>query len=188
MNNFNSVGYAKIDNFLDEATTKTVAAYFKNIVHRGLCFGEDDGNVSCAHKMYADPLTEILLENMRSQVEKIVGKSLYPTYSFFRVYVKGNSLQKHVDRPSCEYSVTVNVANEGGLWPIYMQADKGPVVSFALSPGEAVVYKGCEISHWREEKESNTATGQFMLHYVAQDGDFTDYKFDRRPNLGFPKG
>jgi hypothetical protein len=29
---------------------------------------------------------------------------------------------RHKDRPSCEYSVTVNLKQEGnGIWPIFMQ-------------------------------------------------------------------
>ena len=186
MSDFDSLSYEKVPNFLGADTTETISLYMKNIVHRGVYNGENSEDVICAYKMYADPLIEILLENMRPQVEKIVGKKLYPTYSFFRVYVKGDSLLKHIDRPSCEYSVTVNVANEGGLWPIYTESSEGQTSSFTLSPGDALIYKGCEVKHWRESKESVTATGQFMLHYVDQDGSFANYKFDKRNGLGFP--
>jgi hypothetical protein len=182
-----SFEYTKVPNFLDDLSTETTAIYMQNIVHRGFYLGESSEGVRSAYQMYADPLAEILLEKMRPRVEEVVGKRLYPTYSFFRVYVKGDILEKHIDRPSCEYSVTVNIANEGGLWPIYMESNEGVVSSFMLNPGDAVIYKGCEIPHWRKSEESTVATGQLMFHYVDRDGEFSSYKFDKRPGLGFQR-
>ena len=71
MSDFDSLSYEKVPNFLDADTTETISLYMKNIVHRGVYNGENSEDVICAYKMYADPLIEILLENMRprSQVK-----------------------------------------------------------------------------------------------------------------------
>ena len=181
---FEEKGYTKVSNFLDEDTVKTMSSYMKNTVNRGLCDSESDSCVVCSYKTYADPLVEILLENLLPEVERVVDKDLYPTYSFFRVYVKGDALHKHTDRPSCEYSVSVNIANDGGNWPIYMQRGEEEPSRIVLNPGDAVIYKGCEVNHWRSTAESTNATAQFMLHYVDKNGPFSDYKFDQRASLG----
>ena len=46
---------------------------------------------------------------MKSQpvLEQNVGKKLWPTYSYFRIYDKGDDLKIHKDRPSCEYTVAL---------------------------------------------------------------------------------
>jgi hypothetical protein len=78
----------------------------------------------------------------------------------------------------------VNVASVGEPWKIWMKVPGEEPVSFILEPGDAVVYKGCEVPHWREEPVGTKLTAQFMLHYVDQNGPFVDYKWDKRPALG----
>ena len=51
-------------------------------------------------------------------MEKKTGLSLVPTYSYTRIYNKGNILKKHKDRPSCEISTTLHLG--GDLWPIFI--------------------------------------------------------------------
>ena len=53
--------------------------------------------------------------------------------------------------------------------------------------GDMVIYKGCELEHWREPFEGNNHA-QVFLHYNNIDGPFgTQNKFDKRPLLGIPK-
>ena len=58
---------------------------------------------------------------------------------------------------------------------------------FVLEPGDAVVYKGCEVVHWRGESVDTEVTAQFMLHYVDQNGPYAKFKFDTRSRLGIPR-
>jgi hypothetical protein len=135
---------------------------------------------------YADPLMEVMLVDSREAVEEIVGCDLLPTYSYSRVYVEGDDLERHVDRPSCEYSVTVNVACDGEPWPIWMQYGDIEPTKVILRPGDAVVYKGCDVHHWRNKMVHTRVNAQFMLHYVDKDGPFADYHWDKRPGAGYP--
>jgi hypothetical protein len=59
-------------------------------------------------------------------------------------------------------------------------------MAFYLDPGDAVVYKGCEVVHWREKADGTEVTAQFMLHYVDQNGPYADFKLDKRASLGAP--
>jgi hypothetical protein len=58
--------------------------------------------------------------------------------------------------------------------------------AYTLNAGDAVVYKGCEAKHWRETFKSDQLNVQFMLHYVDKFGPHAGWKFDTRPNTGFP--
>ena len=110
-------------------------------------------------------------------MEKETGLKLFPTYSFFRLYTLLSDLKKHSDRPSCEVSVTVMLGSDGTQWPIYM--DGKPV---DLNPGDACIYLGCELEHWREPFEGDWHL-QTFLHYVDQNGPHTAYKYDGEVEL-----
>lgn len=175
--------------FLDEITVSTLAKYMRN---KFLCNEWDvrseeftyENNPS-KYYFYADPMAELVLESSVEQVEEAIGIKVFPTYSFSRIYVKGDELTPHIDRPSCEISVTVNLDNVGGLWPIWMKAPEHETIKITLNPGDAVIYRGCEVFHWRDKMVDQESTVQFMLHYVNQDGPHADRKWDKRPGLGY---
>ena len=51
-----------------------------------------------------------------------------------------------------------------------------------LEPGDAVLYRGMVLEHWRDPYEGVRAA-QVFLHYVDQDGPHAEWKFDKRPSL-----
>tara|TARA_R100001126_G_scaffold30079_1_gene16656 strand:- start:96 stop:509 length:414 start_codon:yes stop_codon:yes gene_type:complete len=129
------------------------------------------------------------------------GLNLVPTYSYARLYKKGDILHRHKDRPSCEISTTINLG--GDPWPIFIDgtgadnviderkniikpnAPEGTKV--LLEVGDMLVYSGCELEHWREPFEGNVC-GQVFLHYNHVNGPFAEKnRFDKRPMLGVPK-
>ena len=186
MSNFQTKGYVKVEGLIDPQTIKTISQYFENKINRKEWVGKPeltDGEVSKLG-YYADPLIEVMLRECQNSIEQHIGLLLEPTYSFSRVYQEGEELLPHTDRPSCEISVTINVACTGDVWPIWMQyKDKDPVKCM-LTPGDAVIYKGCEVTHWRRKLPKGQINVQFMLHYVAKNGPYVEYKFDKREALG----
>src|SRR6476661_7896483 len=69
----------------------------------------NDSQVPGTPSAHADPLMDMLLERLRPTVEQATGLSLFPTYSYFRVYKRGDVLKRHRDRPSCEISMTLSL-------------------------------------------------------------------------------
>ena len=183
---FNFSGYVKVENLVDSKTIKTISEYFENKLRRGEWEASTQVNPGDASKLgyYSDPLIEVILKECQPAIEHYTGLLLEPTYSFSRVYQGGEELLPHTDRPSCEISVTINVACTGDVWPIWMQYKDNDPVKCMLSPGDAVIYKGCEVTHWRRKLPDNQINVQFMLHYVAKNGPHAEYKFDKREALG----
>ena len=60
--------------------------------------------------------------------------------------------------------------------------DKKPI---DLKPGQAVVYKGCEITHSRKEIQGDWQA-QVFLHYVNKNGPNRNFVRDERPFYGMP--
>jgi len=150
---------------------------------------------------YADWVMETLLMYMIPIMKAKTGMDLVPTYSYTRLYEKGNILKRHKDRPSCEVSTTLHLG--GDEWPIFLDpsgadfvineyrnihkpgAPKG--VRVDLKVGDMLIYAGCELEHWREPFEG-TVCSQVFLHYNHANGPFAKTNlFDKRPMLGIPK-
>jgi len=160
-----------------------------------------DRQVPNSYAKYADRFMETLLVKTIPTMEKKTGLKLIPTYSYCRLYRKGNILKRHKDRPSCEISTTLNLG--GDPWPIFIDptgsnnvideyknihkpnAPKGNKVD--LKPGDMLIYSGCELEHWREPFEGKLC-GQVFLHYNHANGPFAKTNlYDKRPLLGIPK-
>ena len=155
------------------------------------------------YSKYADWVMETLLQYMRPIMKTKTGMDLVPTYSFTRLYEKGNILRRHKDRSSCEISTTLHLG--GNEWPIFLdptgadnilsETETGTIVKpgapkgirIDLKVGDMLIYSGCELEHWREPFQG-TVCSQVFLHYNHANGPFAQTNlFDKRPMLGVPK-
>jgi|TARA_R100001086_G_scaffold247437_1_gene181718 hypothetical protein len=150
----------------------------------------DDPQAPFSYSCYADLVAETLLITLQPLIEKTTGQKLLPTYSYMRIYKKGDVLKKHHDRLSCEISATLNLS--GDAWPIYFKElndrtkDKkifSKDKKIVLKPGDLAVYKGCELDHWREAYEGEHCV-QVFLHYTNEKNK--ELMFDTRDMLGLP--
>lgn len=181
--NFNKNGYCVVKNVISQELRDFVTQYalFDEMQNFN---GIGDSQIPKAHYRYADPAMETLLLQIQSTMEKNTGLSLYPTYSYYRVYRPGDELKVHQDRESCEISATLcfNYNYENYSWPIYMEDN-----SVVLSPGDMVIYKGCDLKHWRnvlDLEQDDAWHVQGFFHYVNSNGPFANFKYDKRESIG----
>ena len=158
------------------------------IVQRNYDWGVwNDEQVPETYSHYADIVMETLLQSLQPRMEEETGLKLIPTYSYARIYKKGDVLKRHKDRDRCEVSTTLNIG--GDEWPIYLEpsGEEGKEgVKVDMQPGDMLVYKGCDVEHWREAFEGDNC-GQVFLHYNdASDEKAEQNKYDGRPFLGLP--
>lgn len=158
-----------------------------------------DDQIPKTYSHYADLAMETLLEQVQPIMEKQSGVKLVPTYSYARIYKNGDILHKHKDRPSCEISTTLNLGGEP--WPIYLEpnssighSDKNnnyipgntKGIKVDLEPGDMLMYRGCELEHWRDAFMGENCV-QVFLHYNDASGpNSTDNIYDGREFLGLP--
>lgn len=128
--------------------------------------GDNDGQCPISESFYC--LHSDLLEDCCEQMEEITGLELEPAYDYCRIYPTGEVLHRHSDRPSCEVSVTLNLRNKGGLWAFHWEGG-----SVEMEAGDAVVYRGCDVDHWREANPAEQ-THQVFLHYVDMNGPYAE--------------
>ena len=147
----------------------------------------NDEQIPETYSHYADIAMETLLVKLKPLMEKESGLKLNETYSYARIYKKGDELKRHKDRYSCEVSTTLNLG--GDEWPIYLEPsgeEEKEGIKVILNQGDMLVYKGCDVEHWREAFEGENC-GQVFLHYNdASYEEAEKNKYDGRPFLGLP--
>lgn len=198
---FNANGYVYLKDFLDVENSKELALALKNEASkRGLFDSQCPGSKAIRDSAIFDTL---LLE-LLPFVEQASGLKLHPTYAYARWYVPGETLKIHTDRAACEISVTLTLDFDGDSWPIYMgrpskietdvsRIDKNNLLVYAkdvakieTKPGDAVLYKGTEMYHWRDEYTQGKWQAQVFLHYVDANGPYRDWIYDKRTSLNIP--
>ena len=214
MSNFKKQKYKIIKNAIDKKIADLIYKYFvkKRFVSKAIMdkklispfvdyFGTYvDTQIPETYSHYSDIMMETLLEDLLPLMKKETELDLYPTYSYARIYKKGDILHRHKDRASCEISTTLNLG--GDLWDIHLdptgdssvvsgyetttELKKNPNkgVKVRLYPGDMLIYLGCELEHWREEFKGENC-GQVFLHYNEIKKENNNL-YDGRPFLGLP--
>jgi hypothetical protein len=179
---------------------KAASIDFKYTYQRNLYSEKWDGTwtdhqAPNAYSLYGDPIMEALLKKSHPLMQHYTGKSLSYNYSYWRLYQKGNVLDRHIDRKSCEISTTLclgydvsdvdqNVYPEYD-WAMWIKDKNGTELPVHMKPGDMVIYRGCDLEHWRD-KFIGKNHAQVFMHYNDNSGQFR-INHDGRPMLGVPK-
>ena len=176
---------------------------FENILGHYEAKNEQIPDTYC---QYSNIAMETLLLKCQPKMEEITGLKLYPSYTYARIYKKGDELKRHKDRFSCEISTTMNLG--GDPWPIYLNPDpkaghtygphfgkygiqkysstKDKGIKVDLKPGDMLVYRGCDLEHWREKFKGKECVQVFLHYNNRKTPGAKDNMFDKRPHLGLP--
>ena len=198
--------WVKIDKFIDINMCNLLYHYTQLEAQR-LSYFEDNAieiEDKCLHgtfkdtqapgdfSKYGDPTFDTLLSLSLAKMEELTARELVPTYSYHRLYTTGTELEKHSDRPSCEISTTIclgyDVSNVDAKtypdwsWPMYIKEKNGEEIPVDMKPGDMIIYRGCELEHWREPFWGKNHA-QAFLHYNEKYGKY-GIPFDGRPVLG----
>ena len=159
----------------------------------------NDSQVPNTYSHYADIAMETLLIRCLPIMEKTTKLKLNPTYSYARIYKKGDRLDRHKDRFSCEISTTLNLG--GDPWSIYLEPKKNvgipdgkkytltsnnKGISINLKPGDMLVYQGMILEHWREEFTGDNCAQVFLHYNNKKSKDADKNMYDTRKHLGLP--
>jgi hypothetical protein len=180
---FNENGYVIVKDFISTDILQSHYHYLLDMYKEGK-MSVDKNQVVGNLTLRDDIVFDTLLSKMRPLISKVVDKELWPTYAFTRLYRNGEKLKKHTDRESCEYSIslTLGFSNGRGIWPIYLKNKEGKTIKTKLEIGEALIYTGRDLPHWRKKFKGDHYV-QTFLHYVDSEGPYKEWVFDKRQGL-----
>ncbi|QUL38314.1 hypothetical protein [Erythrobacter sp. JK5] len=173
-------GYLIVEDMISPAQVAFVASAMDTQSRIGKMVPTQTRYVTGAEDQYSPVPAAILLKHCLPRIEQLVGKDLLVGYAYWRKYSHAAVLRSHVDRATCEISVTVAIGTEpsGSIWPFHIEDLHGNRIAIALSPGAGVIYQGHRVKHWREPLQAEWHK-QMFLHYVLKDGEFADHVFDK---------
>tara|TARA_B100001057_G_scaffold396755_1_gene406636 strand:- start:352 stop:993 length:642 start_codon:yes stop_codon:yes gene_type:complete len=197
---FKENSYVVIKDVVDKTTINLFYSYTMKKINRNfyklknnpelysniydMTFGAKDSGFNSLN-FYGDEFCETILEALLNKMEEFTGLELLPEYGFLRLYQKEDILPYHNDRPSCEISTTLCVGYKGEkAWPIWLENKNRDKIPVNLEPGDMLVYKGCDLFHWRDKYEGENHL-QAFLHYNDKNGPH-GLIYDGRETLGTP--
>ena len=169
-----------VNNVIDKELLLLLQNYYKDTINSDTwVLGDKQSN---RYKAHNEPMSRFLHYECLPLIEKIVGKSMKPTYTYLSAYVKGADLPPHTDRPDCEYTVSFVVDKpEGSNWNIYVHKpqqevkhkgrydEKPPLEECEpvdCDAGGLMLFQGTDHIHFREELEGDYYN-VLLLHYCS---------------------
>ena len=167
--------YIILKNFIPTERANSLAIEYRKYCKQENTLGDSQAPNSHSNYNYISFL-ELLCEKT-PEVSLLLEETVLPSYAYSRVYKNGNTLEKHVDRDSCEISFTLHLGSDKP-WLIWIETPTGEQRSVNLNPGDAMMYLGREAIHWRDSYEGEWFA-QIFLHYVRSRGDCSYAYFDK---------
>ncbi len=178
--------YLYVKNLLPKAVLDYLKVYYQILQANDRFHKDSQCRLSLA--VGGDPAFDAVLEWITPDVSRLVGLDLAPTYSYTRIYAKGDVLARHSDRAACEISITVSIAIPKGAGPslLHLKPPNIPEATVEMFEGDGCVYAATEVEHWREPFAEDGYI-QLFLHFIDKHGEhFPELTYDKRKYLGAP--
>jgi hypothetical protein len=214
VNFFNKQKFVKIEQFISKETADLLYHHVKLSVTRldyilthniktgqelHATFGDTQTLLSRDYCCYCDPIFDSLLDLSTRKIKEFTNLDLIPTYTYHRLYTTGTDLARHKDRESCTVSTTLclgyDVSNVNSSvypdynWPMWVKTvnenGEDHNIPIQMNPGDMIIYRGCEVEHWREPFLGKNLA-QVFLHFNDVNTQGTENLYDGRPMLGLP--
>lgn len=161
--------YCVLPRLLHPAQVAALARYVRALVASG-GWALGDAQVERRHGWHDELVTRFHHLQLAAFTSRLAGEELKPTYCYTSAYQAGAALAAHADRKQCELtmSLLIEQAADAPPWPLWFEAPGGRR-SVTLAPGDAVLFRGCELPHWREAAPPGQHATMLLFHYVPAD-------------------
>jgi len=168
---FATNGYARIVTAVHPFQLGEVRRYYREVLRRGLAKRGDRQSPGRSW-IHNEPLAGALHSLLAEMVSLVAKERVKPSYSYLVSYESGARLPEHVDRPQCAYtlSLLIDFAPEPVIespWPLKLRTHGG-IVSVHQAIGDALLYRGCTLPHFRDEFRCGNTSTLLFLHYVPE--------------------
>jgi hypothetical protein len=167
------VRYTVLPHIVRPLQLAALRRYYRKLIAEGfLRYGDDEWN----NRYFTDrdSIAHFFHQQLTGLVSELAGERVRPTFSFFASYRPGSELPPHRDREQCEYSMSVLIDHspepeDVSPWPIFLQP---PEVDTAfpinLGIGDALLYRGAEVSHYRDPLPQGQYSSLWFFFYVGE--------------------
>lgn len=163
--------YCELPSLIHSAHVAALSRYYQALISCGE-WKLGDSQVHLRHGRHNETVARYFHHQLTALISRIAGEPVKPSYCYVSAYREGAVLRPHVDRKQCEFTVSVSIEH-GDLssrepWPLWFQSHNGKV-ALTQRPGDAVLFRGCELPHWRERPPAGHVSTMLLFHYVPRD-------------------
>ena len=137
---------------------------------------------------------ETFLWGLTPIMSQLVGRDVLPSYTYFRIYLKGDICRVHSDRPSSEFGLSMTLEySDDQIWDLqlgkeridslYPLSDDFGTMDYAsieMGVGDAVLYQGSHYAHGRMQPNPNAWSAHLFLFFVDRNGPYSKHAFDEK--------
>lgn len=131
-------------------------------------------------------------------VSQLLGRDILPSYTYFRIYLKGDICRVHSDRASSEFGLSLTLEySDDKVWDLQLGKERieetyplsddfGDMdyASIGMGVGDAVLYQGSHYAHGRMQPNPNRWSAHVFCFFVDRNGPYSKHAFDEKP---FPR-
>ncbi|MCW3818992.1 sulfotransferase [Micromonospora sp. DR5-3] len=158
----------QVTGLVDEPQRRALDRYYETLIGTG-GWPLGDDQVAGRYGWHNEPLSRFLHHQFVPLIGRLVGQPVRPSYSYVSAYRAGAVLNRHLDREQCEFTVSLLIAESGpvvaGGWPLHFDTPAG-TLTLTQRPGEAVLFRGTRLPHYRPPLPDGNTHTSMLFHYV----------------------
>ncbi|MET0659959.1 MAG: hypothetical protein ABW110_17575 [Steroidobacteraceae bacterium] len=167
-------GWAPVRGLIPPLHLGALRRWYRRLVRSGF-MRLGDGQTRSRYAYHNEPVARFFHQQLTAAVKRATGREVRPSYVYFACYQSGADLAPHVDRPQCEYtlSLLIDFTPEPDFespWPLKLRTHAHEITVYQAI-GDALLYRGREILHWRDPIPEGCTSTSLFLHYVDADFD-----------------
>ena len=170
---FKEARYCILPSLIRATHVSALDRYYRERIAYG-DWARGDEQVRLRHGQHNETVSRYFHHQLTDFVGRVAGEPVKPSYAYVSAYREGAVLKPHVDRKQCVFTVSVWIdslrAPEAAAepWPLWFQTHAGKI-SLTQQAGDAVLFRGCELPHWRDRPPPGGASTTLIFHYVPRD-------------------
>ena len=178
-------GIVMLSGLVSGSALDEMRRYYRALVSEGFVRFGGEGREADRWILHDDPLSRVVHQRLAAPMAAIAGHAMKPTSSYLIVYLPGATLDPHRDRAHCAITAVLQVDFDPepiGPTPWPLQFERGDARSSAsLALGDAVVFRGHEIVHYRDSFTCGRSSTNLAFCFVPE-----TQSSNRLPNSGSP--
>ena len=168
---FDAHRYSVLPSLIHPDHAAALARYYDALIASGAwVFGV--AQVSHRHGWHNEPVARYFHHQLAEFIGRVAGEPVRPSYCYVSAYRGGRaSLRPHVDRKQCVFTVSLWIRERTAAgtapWPLWLHTPDG-ITSVTQSPGDAVLFRGCGLPHWRDRPPQDGTSTTLIFHLRAR--------------------
>jgi hypothetical protein len=166
--------YTTLRQILPPEQLRAISLYLQNLLNEGFMVFNDN-QVQRRFAVHNDTLARYFHQNLADLISRTVGERVKPSYVYAATYIEDAILEPHTDRQQCEFTMSMQIdylptlkSGEPSPWALSLDNLAEKRVDSYLACGDGLIYKGCELVHYRDALFAGHQSTSIFFHYVQE--------------------